>query len=102
MALDPNLKKTALDYATKLYDNIQNAFHNPLVKLEGEDAKIFELFNEWGFFTDLKLEETGNKDETIKFLAMYKYKILIGDKLLLTPKPKRSKWEVVTGQKLKR
>jgi hypothetical protein len=80
--LDQKLKQISLDYATKMYDNIIRAFHSPLVKLEGEEAKI---------------DDKNNKEATIKFLAMHKYKILS-----TVQKPKRSKWEVVTGRQLKK
>ena len=99
MALDPKYKKIALDYATKMYDDIQKAFHNPLVKLEGEEAIIYEFFSDWNFFRDLRLDSKNNKEATIKFLAMHKYKLL---NKTISHKPKRSKWEIVTGQKLKR
>jgi hypothetical protein len=95
--LDQKLKQISLDYATKMYDNIIRAFHSPLVKLEGEEANIFQYFNDWGFFNDLKIDDKNNKEATIKFLAMHKYKILS-----TVQKPKRSKWEVVTGRQLKK
>lgn len=104
--LNDELKKLSLDWAEKMTNDIEKAFHDPTVGIDGDARKIYERLNAWGWFTRVPLNTPGDEQEKrpsnaeiyILMLAMEKYRQLKWDK----DHPKISKWERVTGMALKK
>ena len=103
MKLDEEVKSLSIDWAEKVFNNIEKAFHDPEVKVEGASKKIYDELKAWELLDkipmDCEKEHTNDDCYTmyIYMIAMQRYRQLIWEKA----NPKKSKWEVVTGQKLK-
>ena len=106
MKLDDELRKLSFDWAEKTINLLEAALSDPTVDLTKEAKKVFRQFKAWGWFDKMPLhtpeDETekhpSNAEIYIMMLAMEKYRQLKWDK----DHPKPSKWERVTGQKLKK
>jgi len=106
MALDDELKQLSLDWAEKTINKLESCFSDPTVDLTKEQKKVYKALDAWGWFSKMPLhteEEAqeispSNAETYVLMLAMEKYRQLKWEK----EHPKPSKWERVTGQKLKK
>jgi len=106
MKLDNELKQLSLDWAEKTINALESAFSDPTVGLDKESKKIFRELQNWGWFSKVPLHTPGDEQEKcpsnaeiyILMLAMEKYRQL----KWVRDHPTPSKWERVTGQKLKK
>lgn len=90
------LKEEALKWAENRINGAISAFNDPVRGMNGEEKDIYERYQNWG----LELPELSSEQlEILKVsLAMIRFKKL-NEK---NGKRKLSKWEVVTGRRLKR
>ena len=105
MALDDELKQLSIDWAEKIINVLEKAITDPTVDLDKEAKKVYKQLSAWGWFNKMPLSSPEDEQEEcpsnaevyITMLAMEKYRQLKWDK----DHPKPSKWERVTGIKLK-
>jgi len=99
--LDEETKKLAIDWAEKIFNDIERASHDPLAKLEGDSLKVYEELKTWGWFDRMPLDVDGDKTVAdshmiyIQMLAMDKYRRIDWAKKH-PPKEKPSRWEFFT------
>tara|TARA_Y100000310_G_scaffold345691_1_gene468323 strand:- start:3625 stop:3933 length:309 start_codon:yes stop_codon:yes gene_type:complete len=99
--LDPELKPVAEDWAEKMYTDMARAQSDVSAKLEGEGLRIYNELKEWGWFELHPVGDDATETATRIHLATIKYGKLKWQKDH-PPKEKKSKWEIVTGHKMKR
>ena len=106
MDLDAELKQLSIDWAEKVINSLEAAFSDPTINLNKDEKKVYKQLKVWGWFSKMPLNSPENGAEQcpsnaevyITMLAMEKYRQLKWDK----NHPKPSKWERVTGVKLKK
>ena len=108
MKLDQELKKLAEDWSEKVFTDLALALHDPAIGLKGDALTIYNELKAWGWLQDLPIDDDEENKFSIdphlfyqKMFAMNKYRQLKWAKDH-PPKPKLSKWEIVTGTRLKK
>jgi hypothetical protein len=99
--MDNELKKQAEDWAKKVINEIRVAINDPTIGLKDEAINVYKELKDWDWLTKFNISLIENDKVFIPLIAEPKYKTLLSNKLN-PPKPKLSKWEVVTGQRLKK
>ena len=101
--LDDEMKRMAIDWAEKIFNDIEIASHDPLATLKGDALKVYEELKIWGWFDKMPLDVDGDKTTNmdshmiyIQMLAMDKYRRILWAKKH-PPKEKPSMWEFVTS-----
>lgn len=98
MEIDKELQSIATDWAEKIFNNIYTALNDPTVGMEDEVKKVYNDIKDWGLLDKVDINSSQAHEYYIPIIAMPKYKILLQHKL----NPPKSKWEVVTGQVVKK
>ena len=99
MALDEELKKLAKDFAEDIFNRIYVASQDVSQKIDGEALIIYQELKDWGWFSEVSIDDPRAHELYTRVIAMTKYRHLKWKKAH-RPKPKPSKWEVVTGRRL--
>ena len=97
MPLNDELKRIAMEYGEKIYNEIFVAMEDPTKQLEGETLKIYEELQDWGLLDKYPLREQVSHEVYVTMIAMQKYRHLRWQKAH-PPRPKPTKWEIVTGR----
>ena len=98
MEMDKDLERESYKWANDVCSEIYSAQQNIGIGLSGETINLYNQLKWFGFF---EMYDPNNNLETIRALALIKYRDLCWKKDH-PPKPKMSKWERVTGRRPKR
>ena len=95
---DKELQGVAECWAEKVYHHMCICVTEPTEKLTEEESRLYIELKYWGWFDMFPLNDDDAETATRKHLAMRQYSKLKWHKDH-PPKPKKSKWEIVTGHR---
>ena len=90
MALNEELKRIAIEYGEKVFNEIYVAMEDPTKKLDGETLKVYEELKDWGLLGTYDLKAPESHELYVTMIAMQKYRHLRWQKAH-PPRPKPSK-----------
>ena len=76
MGLNDELKRVAMDYGEKIYNEIFMSLEDPTKKIEGDAIKIYQELLDWGWTGEFPLNHQQAHDVYVRLIAMTKYRKL--------------------------